>query len=380
MGSPSDDTWLGRNWKFLVVIWSQVVWAILCIIAFRTGKPMPDQPPVIVFQPAPNQFAALGVPDYSPTTGWVKDPDVIAINLDEEKTLQFRNTPAGKAVLGDEDVYLWQAIRKVNNKGPPWYPNVNQQNVGCCVGCGWKHVADICQAVQILSGVRGEWKPLSVEVIYGASRVEIGGGRISGDGSIGRWARDATMKVGVAPQAKYGSYDLTEFSPARAREFGRKGVPDDIEKVSNLHPVKSAALVKSWADAKGSLQQGYPIAVCSDQGFRMERDADGFCKPQGTWNHCMAIIGFRNGRRPGGFILNSWGDQAHTGPVWPSDAPVAGFWADADVIDGMLRQGDSFAVSELVGFPARKPPDWFVVRPARNTLAIELGARFSLTP
>lgn len=366
----SDDTaWLGRNWKYLVVIWTQIVWAILVFIAFYSGKPIPDQPPVIVFQPAPNQFTELGVPDYTPTTGWVKDPKVIEVNLDEEKTLQFRNTPAGKAVLGDEDVYLWKAVRKVNNKGPPWYPNINQGQVGSCVGCGTKHAVDVCAAMQIVNGKRETWKPASAEVIYGGSRVEIGGGRINGDGSVGAWAKDFLGKYGVVPMEVVEGIDLTTYSAARARDYGRRGVPDKLEPLAKEHPVKGAALVKSWTDVKRSIQQAYPVMVCSDQGFTMTRDKDGFCNPQGTWNHCMAIIGFRNGPRPGGFILNSWGDQAHTGPVWPSDAPVAGFWADADVIDRMVRQGDSFALSDMVGFPARKVPDWFVARPTRALFA-----------
>ena len=134
--------------------------------------------------------------------------------------------------------------------------------------------------------------------------------------------------------------------------------------MARLHPVKGSALVKSWADVKRAIQQGYPVSVCSNQGFRMERDDTGRCRPQGTWAHCMAIIGVRSGPNEGAFILNSWGDRAHTGPVWPADAPVAGFWADAAVVDRMARQGDSFALSDLVGFPSRKVPlNWFIVRP-----------------
>ncbi len=76
----------------------------------------------------------------------------------------------------------------------------------------------------------------------------------------------------------------------------------------------------------------------------------------------MAILGVRAGNRPGGFILNSWGDSAHTGPVYPASMPVAGFWADASVIDGMLAQGDSYALSEATGF-APKRLDWMVMAP-----------------
>ena len=41
---------------------------------------------------------------------------------------------------------------------------------------------------------------LSPEVIYGGSRVEIGGGRIRGDGSIGAWAARWVRDYGVVPR------------------------------------------------------------------------------------------------------------------------------------------------------------------------------------
>lgn len=319
----------------------------------------------LVFVPAPDGVS------YTPTFGWVKDEGVIQTNLDEEKTPQFHNTPAGKAVMGDEDVFLWQAVRKVNGKADNWYPNINQMSVGCCVGCGFKHSADVVQATAILGGGKFDWKPTSAEVIYGGSRVEVGGGRISGDGSVGQWAAKWVKEWGVVPMEKIDGVDLTVFSPARAREFGRKGVPDSLEPLARQHPVKGIALVRSANEAKRSIQQGYPIAVCSDQGFTMERDRDGFARASGTWYHCMAIIGYRGGNRPGFFILNSWGDQAHTGGVWPKDMPVAGFWADYNVVDRMLRQGDSFALADVQGFPTRKiPDDWFIAAPKRRALDI----------
>lgn len=298
--------------------------------------------------------------EYVPTFGWHADAEAIAANRDPARTVQFDSTPAGRAALGDGDTFLWRHVRRAAGRGSPWYPNVNQQSVGCCVGCGWKHCADVCQASAIAAGASFEWRPVSVEVIYGGSRVDVGGGRISGDGSVGAWAKEyVSARAGIAAMQKYASADLSEFSPARAREFGRRGVPPDIAAAAKEHPVKGCALVKSWADVKRAVQQGYPVAVCSDQGFTMERDATGRCRPQGVWPHCMALIAVRTGANEGAFLLNSWGDSAHTGQVWPPDMPVAGFWADAVVIDRMVKQGDSFALSDVTGFPARKL-DWIV--------------------
>lgn len=304
---------------------------------------------------------------YAPTFGWHADAEAISANRDPARTAQFDSTPAGRATPDDADVFLWRHVRKAAGRASPWYPNVNQQSVGCCVGCGWKHAADVVQATAIAAGGAFEWVPASAEVIYGGSRVDVGGGRISGDGSVGAWAKDyVASKGGLAAMRKYDGADLTTFSPARAREFGRRGIPPEIAAAAREHPVKGCALVKSWPDAKRAIRQGYPVAVCSDQGFVMERDASGRCRPQGVWMHCMALIAVRSGPNEGGFLLNSWGDGAHTGPAWPDDMPVAGFWADAIVLDRMLKQGDSFALADVAGFPARKL-DWLIrAEPARG--------------
>ena len=371
-------TWKEKYGPLLMKVAALVVAAIVGALGSWLGIP-PDVVEKIVQSPSLESDA------YIPTTGWIEDPTVIEANLDPAITTQFAGTPAGRAVLGDDDVFLWQAVRKVNNRGPPWYPNVDQKSVGCCVGTGFKHCSDVVQATAILSGARYEWKPISAEVIYGGSRVEIGGGRISGDGSIGAWAARWVREWGMVPMEVHGDIDLSQFSPSRARDFGRRGVPDPLETLAREHPVKGTALVKSWTDVKRAVQQGYPVAVCSNQGFRMDRDRGGWSRPQGRWNHCMAIIGIRSGDREGGFILNSWGDRAHTGPVWPDDAPVAGFWAESTVIDRMVRQGDSFALADVHGFPARKvPDDWFIhaaPRPARRDIFVHLlKPDWSLSP
>lgn len=375
--TPSPDPW----WKPLV--YKIVAYAFTAIIAALTARfgfpPAPVVERVEVPGPAPVWLAEPGKPCVGTedgttraTHGWVRDEQAIAANANPLMTTQFRDTPAGKVAMGDEDTYLWQTVRKVNNKGPPWYSNVDQKQVGCCVGCGWKHASDICLAAQIAAGAAFEWKPLSVEAIYGGSRVEIGGGKIRGDGSVGAWAAKWVSTYGVAPMEKYDSVDLTTFDPSRARDWGKSGVPADVEAVAKLHPVKSTALVRTWADVKRAIQQHFPIAVCSDQGFTMQRDATGSCRASGTWGHCMCIAGCRtlNGKEQG-FILNSWGDNAHTGPVMPADAPLCGFWADAAVIDRMVSQGDSFALSELTGFPARKVPvNWFVLAQPKRPIPV----------
>lgn len=353
---------------------SLAAWVVkLGLYLFNGGPPPGPMPPL------PGEDKPALVAGFVPATGWVPDPQAVEKVIKERAIPAFGETPAGKAAqAGEQDAFLFRTVRQAAKLPAAKYPNVNQRDVGYCVGCGFKHSIDVLLAT--LSLQRGdEWKPVSPEAIYALSRVEIGGGRIRGDGSVGAWAADAVGKYGVLPMEQVGGYDLRETQPSRAREWGRTGLPNDLEPIAKQHPVKEAARVTSWQEVKRAIGQGYPVAVCSDQGFTMERDNHGFARPSGTWNHCMAIIGIRSQPREGGYILNSWGDQAHTGPVFPDDMPVAGFWADAAVINRMVSQGDSFALSDAVGFPARQLP-WFAAgQPRRRPFDVDRPV-FALAP
>src|SRR5204863_4347425 len=112
------------------------------------------------------------------------------------------------------DVFLWDAARRVTGSELPAH---DQDGVGCCVGEGFSSAVEYLQCVEIaLGGEPEEYKPISCESVYGLSRVEVGGGRINGDGSTGAWAAKAVQDYGVLPRAVIGELDLTRFSPQRA--------------------------------------------------------------------------------------------------------------------------------------------------------------------
>lgn len=314
-----------------------------------------------------------------PAMGWINDQELIQSFNQQVNTPYFGDTPAGKAVMGDdEDRFLWRAVRKSGKYTGYHYPNINQEYVGCCVGAGWKHGCDVAHGINIQRGHRATFKTVSAEVIYGGSRVEIGGGKLRGDGSTGAWAKEFVLRYGVVAMENYPEVDLSVFSPDRARSFGSKGVPAGIEALAKQFPIKEAAIVKTAAEGIKAIQQDYPIPICSNVGFNNadgttgSRDKNGFCKARGTWNHCMVVIGYRKaiGGVPAGvFILNSWGDDAHKGSIWPEDAPVAGFWIDIPTFERILKQNDSYAISAVTGFPSRKPTpqDWYSqAEPARR--------------
>jgi hypothetical protein len=291
-----------------------------------------------------------------PAFGWVNDPDAVRAVVTELPVPRFADTEAFRSGdQGPENVYLWEACRKVTGD---LLPPRNQGQIGSCVAFGTASAIEHLQCVQIASGSREEYRDLAQEVIYGGSRVEIGGGRIRGDGSIGAWAARFVTQYGMVARGRYGDIDLSKYDERRCRLYGETGVPDRLEPIAKAHPVKAVTNVRTFAECRAAIRNGYPIAVCSTQGFRMQRDAEGFCAPQGTWAHCMAIVGVQGGKRPGAFLLNSWGGSAHTGPLGAGNPSPAGFWVDANVVDRMLREGDSWAFSGVNGFPARKL-DWY---------------------
>lgn len=285
--------------------------------------------------------------------GWIDDPDAVEAVVAGLPMPTWGDTPASgvdEASLPDE-VLGWQAWQKASGKA---WPELSQGKLGSCVSFGTSHALMLTMACEIIAGDAEEAKIPCMEAIYGGSRVEVGGGKIRGDGSVGAWAAEWVRRWGVVDQAIHGSYDLRKYDVDRCREWGAKGVPSEIEEVAKLHPIGNCTLITSFSDAVSAIGQGYGIQVASNRGFRQVRDPEGYAAPSGKWGHSMSFIGYRKaGKRPGLFIVNSWGFDSTTGPKSHPDAPASGWWVDAEVADSMLKQRDSFAFSKFDGFPAR---------------------------
>jgi len=345
------------QWGMILGLLCAVAW--LAIRPVHVDTPYADDPP-----------SGVG------GMGWVDDAESREPVVAEMPA--FSDTPAFQAFQGEEPqhAYLWEAYRKLYGKNPP---ERNQGSVGSCVAFGTASAIESTLANQLVLGFNADYRDIVQEVIYGGSRVEVGGGRIRGDGSIGAWAAKFVTGWGIIPRGEVLRYDLSRYDEARCRAWGRTGVPDDLEAEARKSPVADAALVRTWAEAKRAMVNGYGIAICSNQGFTMRRDANGVCRPSGTWYHCMALDGYhKEGRTEYGHITNSWGSNAHTGPVGWGSPNQAGFWAESSVIERMLRQGDSWAFSGVAGFPARQI-DWDVRREQnkfeRMQFAIKLTPR-----
>lgn len=232
-------------------------------------------------------------------------------------------------------------------------------SISNCVSHGAAYAVDAVKAVDIyLKNDFEEWiAETATEDIYAGSRVQIGGGEISGDGSVGAWAADYVSKYGALPRQKYGDIDLSVYSGDKARSWGRSraGVPKELLEIAKQHPIQIVSRVDTYEQVRDLIANGYAVTIASDQGFSSRRDDEGFARPQGSWSHQMSILGVDDAyKRPGVLVQNSWGKDWIDGPK-RNNQPEGSFWVDADEIERrILSQGDSWAFSGYEGFKPRK--------------------------
>jgi hypothetical protein len=266
---------------------------------------------------------------------------------------------AGPDLALDEtrDVFLGSYLLQCD---PGWKRGA--QKIGSCVGWGWALSCDILAACDI--HVRSEAEVYGGRVleasVYAFSRVEVRGQRnLGGDGSYGAAAAKAVNRFGTLHYGiDYGGEKFTDNSGTREKEWGRDGVPDRLEPYAAKHKVSGVALVTSFEDAAKAIQNGYPVAVCSMQGFSMTM-REGYLTPMGSWAHCMMFAGLRWKPYPSLLCVNSWGEcyQGDVDKNLPPQFQRSAGWVRADTCTRMLKGEDSFALSGYSGFAPRKLDD-----------------------
>lgn len=377
----SREWWLRQLMLILPTNWRQIVQylIVICLITLINwirgdkSEPLPfPEPPFDIFMVVPEgsniddatlkEMEKRGVKvrfcGWKPPT-----PEEKKETLSLLLTPKWEDTDASGFGDGPEDdAPLWRMFAKVTGSN---FAGHDQGQIGSCVSFGTSLALEVSLCAKI-NGKRGppqQFSPTVREAIYGGSRINADPQNPirDGDGSTGSRAAKWGQKGigGALPVGNYGPYSVT-----RCREWGNRGVTGDALVKCKENPYQST-LVTSAEAARQAIQQGYAIFVCSDQGFSMTRDSEGFLKPQGTWMHCMAICGYRGDARKGFLIVNSWGPDWVKGPTGKfADIPPGSFWADVTTVDRMLRQQDSYAVSDIEGFRRRKinPEDWIVQR------------------
>lgn len=293
------------------------------------------------------------MPDFDPQNlcGWVDHPDRLAFAAQFPAFNQV--APKCMASIGadTEPILLYKAFHDVLGAGnwPAWVP----QQIGDCESFGHGHGNDCLQCVEIALGEASEYRETMTEFLYGAGRKA---GNMLGlrDGCYGS-AMVKAMKLGMV------SRDMVSdgaYSGKRAKSWGYYGPPAELEKTAAAYKLGGAALVTTWDELEASIRNGYPVTLSSAMGYNMTRDSQGFCSRSGRWGHCTVVLGVRFDR-PGGLIMNSWGETNIYGGPLVLDQPPGSFWADRANIESMLSEQDSFALSGSPSFKARElPKNW----------------------
>lgn len=249
----------------------------------------------------------------------------------------------------DQPILLYPAYQKVLGRDPGYAA----QTIGDCVSQGHGHGNDLSQCVEIAMGESAEFQETDTEFLYGAAR-EIGNMLGPEDGCYGSAAVKAMTQTGMVSRQMLDG-DGT-YSGKRAKAWGLSGPPRELVEKAGSYKLGQAANVSTVAELLAAMQSGYPVTICTGQGFTMERDEQGFCRPSGTWGHCMCLAGLRFDR-PGALVLQSWGPDQPKGPK-SLDQPSWSFWVDMSVIARILAEGDSWALSKAPAFAKRDLPDW----------------------
>jgi hypothetical protein len=264
---------------------------------------------------------------------------------------------------GKTEAHLWPALLQCS----PGWRRGSQGTVGSCVGWGAALAVDFTAACDVVYRKEPEvWRGRTIEAsLYGFSRVEARGLKVNngGDGSTGFHAAKAIRELGCLHYGvEYGSTVIAESGKQqRDRDWGRNGVPNELEPFAKERRCSEVTLAVNFEQAAAAIQNGYPVVVCSGQGFSMSRDTQGFCKPGGTWWHCMTLCAVR-WDRPGLLCCNSWGDSNTVGKHYPESMPVAvrncSFWIDAEICTRMLVGKDSYVYAGYSGFKKTQIPNW----------------------
>ena len=245
------------------------------------------------------------------------------------------------------------------------------QPIGSCVGWGFAMSIDVLAACDVVMRHEAEvWGGRCIEAsIYGPSRVEMRGQsrNLGGDGSTGFHAAKAVRDMGTLHYGQdYGGRRFDrQFTGTQETAWGRDGMPDALEPYAKNQRCSEVTMVRSFDDCAKAISNGYPVALCSMRGFSMkfvDRGSlgGGWLTPMGTWAHCMMACAVR-WDRPALLVPNSWGN-CYSGPVderLPEAFQRTSGWVDAEVIDGMCRGGDSYALAGFSGFkPTTLPANW----------------------
>lgn len=386
-----DEKWYQNKWVQMTItnVLTFTFTFLTTLLLHQTPAP-----PV----PAPVPDENVGPPVIQGAQGWVDDPVAVADAMTAIEAKQKMPAVYGAIARDamaeadtDKAVFMFEYERKVRKQlKPSW----DQGRIGTCVPHGTLRAIQDEMYYQVATGSREQIpdEDPDIATAYGGMRVQIGKGRIRGEGGIVAWQMQWAQEYGVIFKKKYlnGKYDLTQYSESLCRQYGQRGCPKDLEPEAKLHPVETVAKVANAAEIWSALGNSYAVAVGSNVGYETPRGGipkDGIFKPNGTWGHCMYFRGRFMHPSKGKCVVvqNSWDNylgariKVQTVDHGEVELPEGCFAILLSDAGRMASQGDCFACSGVKGFPKRKPQPWPASRSRKRPVELFAVDPFSLS-
>ncbi len=324
----------------------------------------------------------------TPPLGWIvpddRTPEQEAAHQMAQARMPRFAVPGHREPAGPVKVLLtdgWSAAPVVADVGFV-FPRFHQIT-GSCVGAGGGQALFTLIAVQRLLAT----SPTKAFVPfwpfdYGRCRSN-GGDRGQGDGAMGSWFADTVRKEGVIDAATPG---LPTFKYLDGLIFTEEDNPDLMSKEGlrraqrleyqwsdgaspavskwveegRKHPLGTAAEMRSPADMRTAILNGYPGTFACDRfigNARVQGSGANACVV-GKWDsqggHQQSFHGYWDNPELGPlfWIHNNW--PAETYPPDPAGGPICGCWVkEADVAAAFRYHAEVYAFSHLNWFPAQ---------------------------
>lgn len=236
------------------------------------------------------------------------------------------------------------------------------QATGDCVSTAFLRLVLLSAANQILKDSFEECQWLFSPYHYATGRVLIGKNQLRGGaGSVGGWQFEAASKYGWIDYETAG----IEYSKGVAdawgddKKFQGKSFRDFMASAEGQKLLQWAR-TQSWNETRDAMYHGYPLEICSNTGYTMKPNKDGFHLPSGSWPHALTLFAYwENCKVPCVGILNSWGDVHGKvfDPVTGEELPPGTLLVPVqEFVNRHLRGSECLAMSSTDGFDAKI--DW----------------------
>lgn len=230
-----------------------------------------------------------------------------------------------------------------------------------CTSHASRNARDTSRAVQILVAMKPE-----TFIVRGATEPTYGARGHGGAGMSPARAAVFENSTGFLIRKNYEIVDLSVYKGAIGARWGRSGVPSDVQKLCSENKVGIIRQIRSIADARDALFNGYAIMSGQYAAWSPSPSDDHYHKRVSPgWNHAMATVGMDFTKKfwPFNvfFIQNSWGAWNQKPREWPSDYPA---WVPGMIVCReedwavCVESEDCYAYGSVDGFPPQRLPDY----------------------